>query len=827
MIPEELYNVVFSGKTILFLGAGASKESGGPVGTELADFIAQELEIDEDTSDLAVFSQIVLKEKIVTRKRLEECVRSRFEKLVPSQGYKEMSYLPWKQIYSVNYDDLVEQAYKESKSWYELKVINENNIYDDREMHQINLFKLNGSVTDVYNRNKPLLITYDDLLNQDNFRNEMLKRLTASLHDTVIFVGYSFSDNVLEDILKKIKMSSNYESIKRKYVVSPDEEKSNIAKYKAIYDCEYVNLKAGQFFHELRHKFELNYQAKLEAYGKSLSFFNGSSKVSFPASLKFTLNSYFDYYDENEEYINDAEFYYRCGNPTWGNIKNGLDVNRNITVTMDSRKEIINSMDVTELIYNNLNKNEFLIYKVEGPIAVGKTTLCMRWAYELYYKGVLSFFVKDTEFLKKNLILEIYRNLNKPFAIFVDNALNSISKIKNIISECTTCNIPVSLFIIIRENDWQLLQDRQLGKRLDKSKAIFAIQDELNRQQSTELAHKLLTNKTFLSTPEYSIEDLISDFIKKKNIVVSLMEGIEKTNFKRKIIMDFDKLTERSKKAYAMISLINRLCLPFRWEHLQRTLDKEYGMTWEEFVEYVIAIECKGNILQQGEGEQLFFTCRHSLIANVITEVAYKNDKQKEINLYKTIVNSILIQTNEEIFVGRMMQYIINHQRELQYTDNQIIELIDEALKILTSPYFVLHIKGQFLMNNLNDYNGAISCFNKCIRNKQNREYALHSLAMAHLYLSQEPDVTDSIFQLEINETIQLLEEGMNEFNSNNYFYQTYLQVILIQLQNEHSETLFKKAQEAYKRYKNNCEEEIEVENYYAQIENYYSAICE
>lgn len=820
MIPDELFKSICAGKTVLFLGAGASKESGGPIGTELADFVDEELGIHEDTSDLAVFTQLALFKQKATRKQIELCIKERLKNLLPSDGYKAMANLPWKSIFSVNYDDLVEQAYRTVRGRYDLNTMTPNNLMDDIEINQIRLFKLHGSISDVYSEQKPLLMTYDDLVKKDSFKQDILKILTNSLHDTVIFVGYSFSDKVIEEILNTFKTSQNYDSIRQKFAISPNPSRSDIARMEAIYNTKVIDNTADKFFIELKNMFESSYKAKLEAYGKSLSIFCGDAQVNFDPSVKSSIDSYFDYFDLKKVYGCDAGYYYRCGTPEWGHIVRSLDINRNIIVESTKGNEDKNSNDIPDLIFDSLSNNMITFYKITGPIAVGKTTLCYRIAHDLYYKGVLVLYANNSESIRNNLLLDIYNSLNKPFVVIIDDAVNYDLKISKMIKECEVYALPVTFILGVRENDWELLLNKHLKNKLNKNIITIKILDQLNKQQSIELADKLINNKVFSEMVEFNKKDLIQRFQKSKNLVVSLMASIENTDFERKIVADYDRLSDHTKNAYGMISLVNRLCLPFKWELLQRSLQKQFSMDWTKFIESVVQVEAKGNIIEGGGDGNFFYTCRHNIIAEIIARIHYKDNRNAEINNYKSIIKSLNPMTNEEMFIGKMLQYIVNHSQELHYNADHIVEILDCAISQMSNPYFLLHIKGQFLMDALNDYLNAIKCFEKCIRDGKNVEYSMHSEAMAHLYLATSKEIGEGVRTIEIKKAKDLLYQGIKTFESNVFFYKTYMQLVDFETDFNLNKTVIEEVNAVFSKYQGLNDDDNEIYAVFNRIVN-------
>ncbi|ACL74460.1 SIR2 family NAD-dependent protein deacylase [Ruminiclostridium cellulolyticum] len=810
MIPIELLKEISENKAVLFLGAGASKQSGGPIGCELTEFIANELNIQKiQNSDLAIFTQYLIKSNYASRKEIELAIKNRLQSLPPSNGYKAMTVIPWKEIYSVNFDDLVEQSYKSYRGLYDCKIMTEDNLQDEIESNQIPLYKMHGSIGDVYSPQKPLVITYDDLINPNSYKEQLIKRLTNRLLETVIFIGYSFSDGVIEEILKSFKRSGNFDGIKRKYAVLPTPSDEDKLKYQSIYNIEIIDMKSDDFFLDVKNHFDQEYRAKLRAFSKSLSIFCGNSKVTFDPQIKSLIDNYFEYYDENKNYPNDANCFYRCGAPHWGNIKMNLDINRNVLIDGENYTyTLINTTNIPDIIFSKLqdNENKITIYKITGPIAVGKSTLCYRIAYELYNKGVLALFSNTSESIRPGLLTEIHKALKRPFVVIVDDAVNYDRKISMMIKECEKSGLEVSFIIAVRENDWECLLDYQFKRRLNNKSITIRLEDKLDKQQSTELAEKLFINNILIETVEQTKQDLIKKFVQSKNLVASLMTSIENTDFEKKLAHDYDRYSPETQNAYGIISLVNRLCLPFKWELLQRSLYRSYCIEWDVFTEKVIKAEAKGNIIQYGYGANYYFSCRHNLIAQLISDIHYKGDRFKEIKDLKNIILSVNKFSHEEIFIGKLVQYIVSRgELDLGYSYKQIIEILDCAILNISNPYFLLHVKGQYIMESQKDFDGALKCFNKCIDDEKNLQYALHSAAMAHFNIASSLESDSGVRHIEIRKTKDLLIKGSIHFPDNPFFYKTMLQLLDFDSCNSIHESNYLLAKSTMEKYKKYC----------------------
>src|SRR6202034_3657009 len=99
------------GRTVLLLGAGASVPSGAPTGTELARRLWLEIAKNEPQSDDLIETASILVRRY-TRRPVVEAVRHELRKLKPNGGILGLPKFGWYQIYTTNFDRLVEAAFK-------------------------------------------------------------------------------------------------------------------------------------------------------------------------------------------------------------------------------------------------------------------------------------------------------------------------------------------------------------------------------------------------------------------------------------------------------------------------------------------------------------------------------------------------------------------------------------------------------------------------------------------------------------------------------------------------------------------------------------------
>jgi hypothetical protein len=116
-VPEPLLDAIRSKKTVLFLGAGASKEaknshgSSPPDANQLRDILAMEFfRKPMPYRDVMAVAEMAA-EAAGGRPRVFEAVRKAFDGFQPSEAHKRVPLFYWRTIATTNYDLLLESAY--------------------------------------------------------------------------------------------------------------------------------------------------------------------------------------------------------------------------------------------------------------------------------------------------------------------------------------------------------------------------------------------------------------------------------------------------------------------------------------------------------------------------------------------------------------------------------------------------------------------------------------------------------------------------------------------------------------------------------------------
>lgn len=276
---EKLKSVLMSStKTpILFLGAGFSYESTNamgklPDGKELAKEIfegfvkgnvdqEQEKEIEEyNLQDMCETVNIMLRRE----EELKQFLFERLEGVEPAKFHKKLLMYPWKKIYTVNIDDLVENIYSKS----ELKLIIQNTGKEKKNTGDIEYIKLHGCVRA---KDEPIVFSKKQYTDFTTTRNYKLVKLTTDLmKNDFIFVGANLEEQDIDyyfSVYEKAGFVQKGELI----FINPSSSVKLITKIKAL-NGTYIKWTTEDFLDYIN---KLNYNPTEQIKRKKLLNYHG------------------------------------------------------------------------------------------------------------------------------------------------------------------------------------------------------------------------------------------------------------------------------------------------------------------------------------------------------------------------------------------------------------------------------------------------------------------------------------------------------------------------------------------------------------------------
>src|ERR1700681_516696 len=180
--------------TVLFLGAGSSLPSHAPSVGKIIEHLANAFGQSTSSFTLPEIAELI-EQKTKDRKRLVSTIRTLFTSVSPTGGLLSLPLYDWKAIYTTNYDELVEEAYRERD--VPLTVYASNFDFGVRgKALTTKLYKLHGTISKdiVDGQNARLIISEADYQSTEDYRQYLYNALKADLSEAnLLIIGHSLS----------------------------------------------------------------------------------------------------------------------------------------------------------------------------------------------------------------------------------------------------------------------------------------------------------------------------------------------------------------------------------------------------------------------------------------------------------------------------------------------------------------------------------------------------------------------------------------------------------------------------------------------------------
>lgn len=191
---KEYTNRLRANKGALFVGAGISVGSGYVTWKELLREPANAigLNVEKEESDLPQLAQYFINKSAGNKNLIIDSITNHFYKNVKVNNvHKIIARLPIQNIWTTNYDCLIEEAHRQEGKKYELFIGNKG--WTKPSFSDVKLYKMHGSISE--KGHEDLIFTRRDYESYPYNYTRMWEELRSQLATfSFLFLGFSFSD---------------------------------------------------------------------------------------------------------------------------------------------------------------------------------------------------------------------------------------------------------------------------------------------------------------------------------------------------------------------------------------------------------------------------------------------------------------------------------------------------------------------------------------------------------------------------------------------------------------------------------------------------------
>lgn len=664
-----------AGKAVLFIGAGASIACGAPSSEALTESVKREFSsVKVDSNDFMQVCNEVVETDGVNRRDLEEHIVRQFDTLSPTESHKEMTRYDWAAIFTTNFDDLIESAYRDSRRLKPCIPVSGDNIeISPNDRSRVYLFRLMGSIVATPQGNYNLVLSRADYNRALKTKSQYLQHLEDFVKDgTIVFIGYSGYDQIAFDIIDEVSDHIGIGRLPYSYVLFSQLPTSD---------------RLGRFSRRKIIPVQCSFADFFEFLKKSPQTRPPSAPSRRPVSL--TLRSLHLELDGERlgpylrfgELIDDdllrgdpgrMDDFFRGTNKSWAAFGKKWDFIRDVysklgqARTLQSGRiahESLRERVIEQLKSTDPSQNRAII--VTGIPGIGKSMLLRRLAYDMYVEGFCPVLVLDSTRwtfdlkLLDSVIVELshardrasgsqIRERLKPLVV-IDDAPSLMIDPMSVRDYFSSRSTPVLIVAAGRDNEWPVEWGDPRG--IVHEEDVFRIDEELDSEEKVRIV-KHLYDLGYLDTPDTTWDTLIETEFESSFFATmySLVHHARKPL--TEVLRDeYSSLSGLAQRAFQYICCLHQFNLPINLELLVRTLKCPY----EEFYQGVLP-KTKGVIFEEQDTEgNLLYSSHHRIIAEKIAQMFFGYPKEQKALFLDILASAHLGLGREKETVEKLM----------------------------------------------------------------------------------------------------------------------------------------------------------------------------
>lgn len=746
MIPKNLIEQIKSKNVILFLGSGASigattnDSSPIPSTQELADKIAMKYLGDKYVGKaLNYVSELAINESSLFD--FQSFVHDIFFPFNPADFHKKIPLFPWNNIFTTNYDLIIERAYQDCKE--RIQDIfplsrNTSQVQIPRGEKILQYLKLHGCINHIGEEDCPLIFTPDQYVTHKQNRERLFSRFQELSADyPILFVGHSLSDL---DIRYYLQLLESLKAAKpMSYLVAPGltPEEERLWSAKRI-TC--IKQTFSEFLADLEKEIDIN-QRKLASFRikSELPIFEKFSvdvnTITPTENLIAFINNDIDFINRDIVSQNtDPKFFYKGYFESWDPIIKNLDVKRSISDAVLYEVFLEEQEHISDELY---------FYLIKGNAGSGKSVLLRRIAFEAANE-LNRFCIVYKTYVKPSFdeLFELHSFVKERIYVFIDNISSVKNELTYLFEKIRKNKLPITIIGCERINIWNT-ECKEMHDYLTEDYHVKYLNDkEINELLSLLEKHNSLGALEF-KTPEERVVSLRETA--GRELLVALYEATNSKPFEEIIYDEYRRISNPTAQSlYLTVSVLHRLGAEARAGLISRV----HGISFHEFkdklfqpLEYIV-FDRKNPRLND-----FVYLTRHKQVAEMIFTTVLKTPQERFDEYVRIITNLNIDYESDKIAFfamtnGRQLANLFpdplmarnfydiaienNPNEKMLYQHRAIYEMTVPGGNLVLAERYLNEAKEPGEINSIVDHSLAELTLRKAERAKYDNEFFAH-----------------------------------------------------------------------------------------------------
>ena len=641
---------ISAGQCILFVGAGLTQSCEddrgikGPSATELARLVSTRFlgrnEVQDNLSLAADYSLA-----FHTKYDVASFIRGQLGGLKPSPAALTIPQMPWKAIYTTNYDLVIEKAYEAVGNPIQLVQPIYSNLTPLSSLPDgsIPIYKLHGCISRIDSPDSPLAITHGEMAKSRDKRRRLFRRFSDDLSEyTVFYVGYSRTDTFFQDIIGDIiDESGGVDGLRRSFAITPGAKEYEKLAWERNRKISLINTDAEECLPWLKDS--------VSVYAKSEQAKDISLEGALPEApqlaredIKAIRDQYAFPLEEMQLGLADAEDFYKGNEAQWADI----------AVDHDSRRELGEEVILT--FVEDVDAAQLRTTVIFGEAGSGKSTLLKRIAADLLNDWALPVvFVRNQRSLDYAVLRPLIQALGTRLYVGVDDIADRVQELEDFINAARRDKAAVTILGCARLNEWSY-KNQSHGLTFDNS---FDLQ-YLTTPEIDALLQKLEITGQLGILAQQTQTERRQAFIRRadRQLLVALREATEGKRFDQIIQDEYTAIPEESaQEAYLLVCCVYQAKVTMRAGVLRRLT----GVSFEDFQAKILT-PAERVIIEDKEDGEVVYRARHPIVAQIVAD--YKIPAAVErLSIYRRIFESLDLGMTED----RLAYQRLSRSREL------------------------------------------------------------------------------------------------------------------------------------------------------------------